>query len=103
MSKELKYGILLGKGSADKLLDALAKALGAEWAAILPYLEGCYDVIPELELVASLAYLRGQDLKLTPPLKARIAACLMRKARLLLSLENLLVSEGERGEESDFE
>ena len=99
MSKELKYGILLGKGSADKLLDAVAKALGAEWAAILPYLEEC-GIAAELELVASIAYLLGKDLELPPPLKARIAACLSRKVRHLLSLESLLVEgEGERGEE----
>ena len=99
MSKELKYGILLGKGSADRLLDSVVKALGAEWAAILPYLEEC-GVDAELELVASTAYLLGKDLELTPPLKARIAACLG-KARHLLSLESLLV-EGEGGEGSEY-
>jgi len=101
MSKELKYGILLGKGSADRLLDAIVKALGGEWSAVLPYLEEC-GITAELELVASIDYLLGRKFELTPPLKARIAACLSRKVRHLLSLESLLV-EGERGEGSDYE
>jgi len=97
MSKELKYGLLLGRGSVDRLLDAVEKALGSEWAAVVPYLEEC-GIASELELVASIGYLLGRRFELTPPLKARVAACLSRKPRLLLSLASILV-EGEGGEE----
>jgi len=92
MSKELKYGLLMGRGSVDRLLDAVEKALGVE-AAVLAYLEEC-GVASELELVASISYILGKKFELTPPLKARIAACLSRKTRLLLSLEGMLVEEG---------
>ncbi len=98
MSRELKYGILLGKGSVDKLLDALEKALGGSWAKLLPYLQEC-GIATELELVASINYLLGKPFELTPPLKARIAACIMRNPRLLAVLEKLLVEEGEVGGE----
>ena len=102
LSREFEIGLKVGRGSLVFAQKVLKDALGKDLAVLL-YTEECYDIIPELELVASLAYLRGKDIELTPPLKARIAACLMRKARLLLSLENLLASEGERGEGSDFE
>ncbi len=95
---ELKYGILLGKSSVDKLLDTLEKALGGKWARVLPYLQEC-GIAGELELVASINYLLGKPFKLTPPLKARIAACIMRNPRLLAALEKLLVEEDEEGEE----
>ncbi len=93
LSRELKYGVLLGKGSVDKLLDALEKALGGKWAKILPYLQEC-GIADELELVASINYLLDKPFELTPPLKAKIAACIMRNPRLLTALEDVFVEEG---------
>jgi len=98
MSRELRYGVLLGKGSVEQLIEALEDSLGS-WAKLLPYLSEC-NVGAELELVASINYLLGKEFKLTPPLAARIAECLMRNPRLLASLEQLLVKEqGDYGEE----
>jgi len=89
VSKELKYGVLLGKGSIDRLLHALEKTIGNEWAIIMPYLEEC-RITSELEIVAAISHLLGKPLELTPTLKARIAECLTRKLRLLPTLEELL-------------
>jgi len=102
LSRELRWGTLLGKGSVDVLLDALEKSLGGKWARILPYLQEC-GIAGELELVASINYLLGKPFELTPPLKARIAACIMRNPRLLAALEKLLVEEGEGGEGYEYE
>jgi len=101
LSREFEIGLKVGRGSLVFAQKVLKDALGKDLAVLL-YTEECYDIIPELELVASLAYLRGKDIELTPPLKARIAACLMRSARKILvsDIELLLErkSGGERGE-----
>ena len=96
MSREFELGFMVGRGSLVFAQKVLKDALG-EGLAVLLYLEECYDIIPELELVASLAYLRGQDLELTPPLKARIAACLMRSARKILVSDVELLLERKFG------
>jgi len=72
MSKEFETGLKVGRGSLVFTQKALSDALG-KWAKILPYLDRLSSK-DELELVASINYVLGRELELTPPLKAGIAA-----------------------------
>jgi len=103
MSKEFELGLRIGRGSLVVTLDALEEALGS-WAKILPLLEEC-GIAAELELVASINYILGKEFKLTPPLAARIADCLMRsRNKLLISdAEFMLMLGGGHGERKEGE
>lgn len=71
MSKEFELGLKTGRGSLVFAQKALNDSLGA-WSKILPYLENMSSGA-ELELVASINYILGKDLELTPPLKSSLA------------------------------
>ena len=101
LSRELRWGTLLGKGSVDKLLDTLEKALGGKWARLLPYLKEL-PCKAELELVLIIY---GDRLKnnLPPSIKACFAEAIAENPRLLAALEEVLAEEGESGEGYEYE
>ena len=77
-----------------------------KWARILPYLDDVDEsTLDELELVASINYLQGRELELTPPLKARIARAFVRSSRKILvsDVEFLLGLRGSGGGEEKKE
>ena len=82
MSKELEAGLKIGRGSLVFTQRSLKSSLG-EWATILPHLDNL-SVAKELELVASINYLQGRDLEITPPLKAGLAVDFVRSSHKLV-------------------
>ncbi|WFO75636.1 hypothetical protein J4526_01780 [Desulfurococcaceae archaeon MEX13E-LK6-19] len=100
MSKEFDKGLLVGRSSLTTLLSALRKSLG-EWARILPYLSS-FSCRKELELVASINYVLGKEIELTPPLRASLAVDFVEsKKDLLISDAELLLAGVGRGEEKE--
>ena len=95
MSKELEAGLKIGRGSLVMTQKALSDSLG-KWSKVLPYLEKLSSR-SELELVASINYLLGRELELTPPLKAAIAADFVESSKKILvsDVEFLLGLRGE--------
>ena len=82
MSKELEAGLKIGRGSLVFTQRSLKLSLG-DWAAILPHLDNL-SVAKELELVASINYILGRELKITPPLKAGLALDFVRSSHKLV-------------------
>ena len=102
MSRELEAGIKIGRGSLVLTQKALSDSLG-RWAKILPYLDRLSSRA-ELELVASISYLLGRELELTPTLKASIVADFVESSKKILisDVEFLLgLKGGEHGEEKE--
>lgn len=101
MSKEFDKGLLVGRSSLLVLHNALKKSLG-EWSRILPYLDQ-FSSKEELELVASINYvLGGDEIKLTPPLKASLAVDFVNsEKKLLISDQELLLAGGGYGEKEE--
>lgn len=98
MSREFELGLKTGRGSLVFAQKAFNQSLG-EWAVILPYLENMSSA-NELELVASINYILGKDLELTPPLKSSLARDYVSSNRkILISDVEFMLSLGGGGEE----
>lgn len=101
-SKEFETGLKVGRGSLVFTQRALNDSLG-KWARVLPYIDDVDEAtLNELELVASINYLLGKELELTPPLKARIARAFVKSGKKILvsDVEFMLgLRGGEGGQE----
>ena len=94
MSRELETGLRIGRGSLVFTQKALSDSLG-KWSKVLPYLDRS-SFQGELELVASINYILGKELELTPPLQARIAADFVSSSKkILISDVEFLLGLGE--------
>jgi len=100
LSKEFELGLKVGRGSLVFAQRSLKESLG-RWAGVLPYLDS-FSARAELELVASINYILGKDVELTPPLKASIAADYVSSPKkILVSDVELMLAGGGRGEEKE--
>jgi len=98
VSREFEVGLRVGRGSLVFAQRSLKDSLG-KWAGVLPYLDR-FSARAELELVASINYILGKDVELSPPLKASLASDYVYSSRKMLvsDVELMLGVGGGRGE-----